>query len=66
MSWTAKKANTSPQSAYIPGQLNNNKETVTIKCRVKENAQENRIYTNIAWISKYYNVYSFWINSCNV
>ena len=50
--------NNNPLAAYVIGQDNIANETVTIKCRVLEPAEGDdyeKILTNIAWISKYYN-----------
>ena len=49
-----RKANQSVQKAYEKGKLVQNSETITIKSLV-ESEEENKILTNIAWISKYYN-----------
>ena len=50
-----RKSSAGVQKAYEAGKLNTYKETVTIKCKVKDSAQIGKIHTNIAWISGYYN-----------
>lgn len=48
-----RKSGVAVQQSYEEGKLNDYKETVTVKCKV-DTKQSGKIFTNIAWISEYY------------